>query len=252
MSLSDLTTEEQSLYKSILSGNIQSLERDLITNQDPVDQSKNLLNQLKIIIKELGRVWNIEHDLQGKLLSPSESISSSDIETFYSNAAPLFELIRSRLLVLSSVKRIAVGTLVNVHNFSQVIELSLREQGYLTYYWGSNLKTSEIQEKIIQTPITILVLSCMAVNSENNCLEELKQLRQTFPDLKILVGGPVFTNFLLLKEDKEHPTLTIPYKENLLYYEEIKKASDLKEFVSKVFNVEYCETIDELLEAVGK
>ena len=252
MTLSDLTTEEQSVYRNVLSGNIHSLEQDLITNQNPVDLSKSLLSQLRNIIQVAGQVWNTEHDLQGKLVVVKESISSSDIETFYSNADPLFELIRSRLLVLSSVKRIAVGTLVNVHNFSQIIELSLREQGYLTYYWGSNLKTSTIKEKIEHTPITTLVLSCMAVNSENNCLEELKKLRQGFPELNILVGGSAIPMFLLLKEDKEHPALTMPYKENPIYYEEIQKASNLKEFMLKVFNVDFCQTIDELIEAVGR
>ncbi len=252
MSISDLSLAEQSLYKAALLNNITSFEQDLLISENPSELSKNLLNQINNIIKVLGQIWNSEHDLQGKLTADKESVSSTDFETFYTNVSRLFELIRSRFMILRSEKRIAVGTLVNVHQISQLIELNLREQGYLTYYWGSGLKTNDIKEKIIQNPINILVLSCMAVNSEFDCFKELSQIKEMFPDLKIIVGGSAFHMFLLLKENKNHPALTKPYTINPLYYEEITKSNDLKEFVLKIFKVVYCETSGDLLQEIEK
>jgi len=55
--------------------------------------------------------------------------------------------------------------------------------------------------------------------------------------------------FLVLKDQQNHPALTNPYKSDF-YYNEMSKAKDLKEFVSNVFSVTYCESIDELLNLV--
>lgn len=252
MPISDLSLEEQSLYNAILSNDIISFEQDLIHSENPSILSKDILNKLKNIIKELGQIWNNEHDLQGNLTTEKESLSEKDFETFYNHVEPLFELLRSRFQILRSEKRIAVGTLINMHFISQLIELNLREQGYLTYYWGSGLKTDDIKEKMESNPINILVLSCMAVNSEFNCFEELEQLRNAFPDLKIIIGGSAFPMFLVLKDNKNHPALTKPYTNNPSYYEQLLKSSDLKEFVSKVFNVVYCETVKELVQEIEK
>jgi len=188
--------------------------------------------------------------MQGKLVTDTESLSSDTIQSFYTNLHPLFEMIRSRLPVLRSEKKVAVGTLVNIHAVSEVLELNLRAKGCLTYYWGVNLTTEQMQSKQAFSPATSFVLSCMAVNSEFNCFEELVKLRAAYPELQIIVGGAAFQMFLVLKDDKNHPALTEPYKSNPAYYDEICKASSLKEFVSKVFQVTYCESVEDILKEI--
>ena len=245
MIVQGLQSEEQVLFDQILSNNIGILESELVKSENPVKLAKNLLAQLLTIVQSIGKVWNAEHDLQGKLQSTRETISIENISNFYSNCKPLFELIRSRLPILRSEKKIAIGTLVNTHTISEVLELQLREKGYLTYYWGTSLTLKEIKDKQDLSPANVFVFSCMGVNRELNCFEELGKIRETYPDLTIIVGGPAFPIFLLLKENKEHTALTEPYK-NPIYETEINQALNLKEFVRKVFQVEYCESIDEI------
>ena len=247
---SRLSSDEQSLLDNILANNLDTVFSDLTHTEKSLEIAKTLLTQINHIIHEIGTLWNSEHDLKGSLIVEKETITSDEITLLYDDLEPLFELIRSRFPILRSEKRIAVGTLVNVHQVSQLLELALRKQGYLTYYWGTHLTTRDVKDKNEVSPANIFVLSCMAVNSENNVFEELQILRNTFPEVKIIVGGAAFQMFLVLKEDKNHPALTEPYKINPEYYEEITKSSNLKNFVLKVFNVSYCETIDEIINEI--
>ena len=250
MIVSRLSPDEQSLLDNILANTLDTVFSDLTQLENSLEIAKTLLNQINHIIHEIGTLWNTEHDLKGSLIGEKETITSEEITQLYNHLEPLFELIRSRFPILRSEKRIAVGTLVNVHQVSQLLELSLRKEGYLTYYWGSHLTTREIKDKNEASPANIFVLSCMAVNSENNVFEELQILRNTFPNVKIIVGGSAFQMFLVLKEDKNHPALTEPYKKNPEYYEEITKSKNLKDFVLKVFNVSYCETVDDIINEI--
>lgn len=248
MILTGLASEEQQLFDQVLENNVDSLLLQLMHSENSTEQAKETLNHINAIIGAMSSTWNAEHDMQGKLVSGTETVSCDTIQAFYSNLHPLFEVIRSRLPILRSEKKVAVGTLVNVHTVSEVLELALREKGCLTYYWGVSLTTEQIQSKQELSPATSFVLSCMGVNSEFNCFEELIKLRAAFPEVQIIVGGAAFPMFLVLKEDQNHPALTEPYKSNSFYYDEICKASSLKEFVSNVFHVTYCESVEDILQ----
>ncbi len=251
MILARLASEEQQFFDTIIENNVNQYLLELQNSEKSSELAQIFLKHVDSIIDVISATWNAEHDMQGKVVVEAESLSSDTIETFYSNLEPLFELIRSRLPVLRSEHRVAVGTLVNVHAISQLVELSLRSKGVLTYYWGTTLTIDQIKSKYEQNQPTELVLSIMAVNSEINPLEELQRVRSTFPETKIIVGGSAFPMFLVLKEQKDHIALSEPYTKNSSYYEEITKAPNLKEFVSKVFNVTYCESVEEILQELG-
>lgn len=245
MSLQSLDSEEQSLYDHILSNDIDNITLELLQAENTTLSAKTLLSRLEHILVYLSLTWNAEHDMQGKLTGSDEQVSSERIEKFFMNSQPLFEMIRSRLPVLRSEVKVAVGTLVNVHRVSELLELSLREKGYLTYYLGSELTISKLSVLLEKTPPTTLILSCMAENSELQCFEELRKVREAFPDLKIITGGSAFQMFLVLKDNPDNPALTKPYKEHS-YYEKIIKANSLKDFVMQEFSVIYCETPAEI------
>lgn len=245
MSVINLDSEEKSLYDHILSNTIESITLELLQAEDTTPIAKTLLHKIQNIVTYLSTTWNAEHDMQGKLIGSEEQVSSEDIENFFIQAQPIFEMIRSRFPILRSEVKIAVGTLINVHKVSELLELSLREKGYLTYYLGSELTVEEISTLLEKTPANTLVLSCMAENSELQCFEELRKVRATFPDLKILVGGSAFQMFLILKDNPDNPVLTQPYKEHS-YYEKMSKADSLKNFVEKEFLVKLCENVDQI------
>ena len=249
MDLPGLSLEEQILYSKITSNDLESIKMDLLTSEDTFEKAKILLLNLRNIISTMGKVWNEEHDLQGELQTEVESLTSNDIERFYANMNPVTEMIRSRFPIRRSEKAVAVGTLINIHAISELLELSLREKGYLTYYWGVELTTDKIKTHLDQNSANILVLSCMAVNTEFNCFDELRKLRETYPTLKIIVGGQAFQMFLVLKDDPENPALTKPYKEHN-YYDKIKKANTLRDFVTHEFSVIYCETLDDIQQEI--
>lgn len=249
MIVSDLNNEEQTLFDQILSNNIGSIESTMLTADSTSETAKTVLHLINNIVLTLGKVWNEEHDMQGKLVGKIETFTSDTIQQFYQNTKPLFEMIRSRLPVLRSEHRVAVGTLVNVHAISELVELHLREKGYLTYYWGTTLTLKEIKDKQEASPADVFVFSCMAVTSEFNCFEEIRKVRKAFPDIKIIVGGAAFPILTLLKTDGNHPALTLPYKDPELI-KEIKQSNTIKEFIKKVFQVNYCETIDEMINEI--
>ena len=241
-----LSNEDQSFFNKIISNNAGTIQSALLQAQDSTIVAQTILNQINKIIKTIGELWNNEHDMQGKLLVEHESISSDEFSTFYTNCKPVFEMVRSRLPVLRSEHRIAVGTLVNIHQISELIELNLRARGYLTYYWGTSLTLKDIKDKQDASPATTFVFSCMGVNTELNCFDEVHKVRKAFPDIKIIVGGAAFQLFSLLKSDPDNSLLTQPYK-NPDYLTELQKALTIKEFVKQVFHIAYCESIEEIV-----
>jgi hypothetical protein len=249
MIIQDLNQEEQSFLDHLLASDTESIISRLHQAEKPSDESKHVLSTVKSMLEKIGLIWNSEHNKKGELVVTKETITNDEFILVYEQIKPIFELIRARLPILRSIQ-VGVGTLVNIHEISELIELSIREKGYLTYYWGSSLTTDKIKELEVDTPTDIIVLSLMAVNDDLNGFDELIQLRKTFPKKKIIVGGSAFPMFSLLKEDKNHPFLTNPYKNNLVFTEELMKSNDLNEFVKKIFNVKYCETIEQILQEI--
>ena len=246
MELKSLDSSLNAMMNSIFENNIEKIQQNLIGSENQNKEAQLLLSQIESIIKAMGETWKEEHDVQGKLITEQETVTFSDFETFYAHVLPLFELIRARLYIKGSHQKIGVGTLVNVHNISELVELKLRSQGFLTYYFGHSLTTKAIKKQVNHTPVNILVLSIMGVNDQLPGFEELKLIRQEYPELRIIVGGPAFPLFTLLKEGKDLEKLTNPYK-TTEYTEAIKKSSTIEEFVKNVFDVEYIENLDQLV-----
>lgn len=242
MELQGLRPDLNILLSKIISNDLSSLQDGLINSDNPSEDAKIMLSNIEEVIESMGSNWNLKHDVQGKLASENESISSDSISDFYHNVDQLTDLIRSRLLITSSNLRIGVGTLLNIHQISEIIELKLRAKGFLTYYWGQSLNTKKILSQIENNnPINLLILSCMAVNDEFNCFKELKLLKQSLPDLRIIVGGSAFSIFNSIKNIEK---LSNPYKE---YFELFQKSSNLEEFIKNEFHVEYSTDFDHLI-----
>ena len=106
MELKALSDDLNVLFSNILENNIEKL---FIEINEANYQYNQLLNKIESILAEIGKIWGNEHDQQGKLITDSESLSSEEINEFYLNLTPLFELIRSRIPIQVSNLRIGVG-----------------------------------------------------------------------------------------------------------------------------------------------
>ena len=93
MILPDLTVDEQNVFDQINSNNFGPIEYSLQSSEDTTKTAKTILHQINTIVRTLGKVWNKEHDMQGKLVGKTESFSSDSIAQFYQNCNLLIEMI---------------------------------------------------------------------------------------------------------------------------------------------------------------
>lgn len=247
-----LLDKKSSIFSQIkdLPNNKLQKEIHLYLNTNPTSTTM-FIESLVATSNKMNSTWNEIYDLQGKSIIDHPKIMIEDFELFWEKVNLLAELIRPRLSIEISDPKIAVGTLLNVHHVSQLVDLQIREKTkILTYYWGIELNIEKIKKKIVSTPIDILVLSVMGVNSELNAFEELLKIRSEFPNLIIIVGGSAWPLFDILKAQPFHPALTLPYKQNSEYLREIQSSSSLEQFVRDFFKVEYCADITGLIEFI--
>lgn len=219
------------------------------------DLALKLTQKMVSLTDQLGKLWNLEHDHHGVPLSKGNQIkiSTDDLSLIWEKIKLLSELIRSRLPLEISEPKIAVGTLLNTHHVSQLVDLQIRiTTKILTYYWGTELTLEKIKIQMKNTPeIDIMVLSVMAINSKLNAFKEVKKIRKEFPNKIIIVGGAAWPILELLRLDPTHPSLSTPYKDKQ-YLDLLLNVDSIKEFVEMEFGVNYCQNIGELIDIIEK
>ncbi len=183
--VSNTQTGEMTLEKAIISG----LREEAFKQTEQLLASEKALDIInsRIIpaLNEIGKAFEEKRAYLPQLLMSAEASSCA------------FELLKGRIEVKGETSKdsVILATVKgDIHDIGKnIVKVLLESYGFKVYDLGRDVSYESIVEKVSQTGCKLVGLSALMTTTVPSMESAIKILKETYPDIKVVVGGAVLT-----------------------------------------------------------